>query len=224
MVPAREDGGSGLAFYVTGASGFLGGQIVRDLRSALPAARVYLPLRAKKQESAAARFAALFGQHGDSCVLLETTAPIPRDTTHLILNAYSISFKGDIADVLRANVAPMLALLDQCKQLPRLVSALVVSTAFVQPPLPFKLCKTPIPCAGSDNPFGLYDSLLAGKVTWEDLKADPRNHPHTTQHAPGTLHCREGGGRGDSFFKCFTVCTEYDQKCVCVCVCVQGVF
>ena len=170
-------------FYVTGASGFLGGQLVKDAHESHPDAKIYIPLRDKKGESAASRFKGLYIGYGDSVVLCDPKDPIPGDTTHIILNAYSISFKGDIAKVLRDNVEPMLGLLDQCSQLAGLRSVTVVSTAFVQPPLPYKICKAPIPFCGSDDPGKLYKQLLADQISWQDLKDDQRNDPHTTTNA-----------------------------------------
>jgi len=171
--------------YLTGASGFLGGQILKDI-TAQPHrfSKVYLPVRTKKGMSGQERFDSLFGSYKNrALVYCDAAAPIPPDTTTVILNAYSISFNNDVSDTLRDNVAPMLHLLDQCVQLPRIDHVVVVSTAYVQPYLPFKMCKAPIPCHASDDPERAYEQVLSGELSWEDLKQDTRNHPHTLENA-----------------------------------------
>jgi len=171
--------------YLTGASGFLGGQILKDITAAPHRfSKVYLPVRTKKGMSGQERFDSLFGSYkSESLVYCDAAAPIPSDTTTVILNAYSISFNNDVSDTLRDNVAPMLHLLEQCTKLPHIEHVVAVSTAYVQPYLPYKKCKAPIPCHASDDPETAYQKVLQGDITWEDLKKDERNHPHTTQNA-----------------------------------------
>eukprot|EP00656_Telonema_subtile_P024710 TRINITY_DN26886_c0_g1_i1.p1 TRINITY_DN26886_c0_g1~~TRINITY_DN26886_c0_g1_i1.p1 ORF type:complete len:462 (+),score=54.99 TRINITY_DN26886_c0_g1_i1:92-1477(+) len=170
--------------YLTGGSGFLGGQLLRDLTASPERfGKIYLPVRTKKGMSGQERFDALFGAYGKTCVYCNAADPIPQDTTTIILNAYSISFQNDVQDTLRDNVAPMLALLDQCVKLPDVRHVVAVSTAYVQPFLPFKMCKAPIPCHASQNPEKAYQDVLSGKITWAQLQADPVNHQHTTQNA-----------------------------------------
>jgi len=149
--------------------------------------KIYLPIRAKKGQSGRERFEgiqkSILGSIAKSCVYCESSAPIPADTNIVILNAYSISFMGDVKDTLEQNVVPMLDLLKQCTELVNLSSVLIVSTAYVQPYLPFKLCKGPIPCHAAKDPQATFNAVLDGSITWEQIKADPLNHQHTSVNA-----------------------------------------
>lgn len=170
--------------YLTGASGYFGGQLLRDIASRPDDfKKVYVPVRGKKGQTGEERFRALFGSFGAVCEFVPSEAPIPEDTNVVILNAYSISFQNDVVDTLEQNVLPILGLMDQCKALQDLDTVLVVSTAYVQPPLPFRLCKGPIPCHASADPEGTFQAVLNGSITWDQLQADPRNHPHTSENA-----------------------------------------
>eukprot|EP01052_Picozoa_sp_SAG31_P039487 SAG31_NODE_5486_length_2512_cov_1.878989_4_plen_235_part_00 len=186
--------------YLTGGSGYLGGEILRSLalRPETAGASVVVPIRKKKGQSGPARFAALFGEEESAPTpRRERTAaewadpsdPIPADTEVVVLNAFDVSFHNDVARVLRDSVKPMLELLEQCRKLaaadrPRLRRVVIVSTAFVQPPLPFLRCDAPIePFGAAADPWAMYESILAGKTSWDDLRADPTNNPHSTQNA-----------------------------------------
>jgi len=171
--------------YLTGASGYFGGQLLRDIKAAGIECfdKVYLPVRSKKGQSGQDRFDELFGSCGEACQYVEPGAPIPEDTNVVILNAYSISFQNDVVNTLEENVLPILSLMDQCTKLKQLTSVLIVSTAYVQPPLPFKLCKAPIPCHASEDPEATFQAVLDGSISWEHIKADPRNNPHSSVNA-----------------------------------------
>jgi nucleoside-diphosphate-sugar epimerase len=128
--------------YLTGSSGFLGGYLVRDFQKDDSIAKVYCPIRSKKGSSGPDRLAELLPSL-TKCVYADPTDPIPADVTHVILNAYNTRFDEDHRSKLMHNVEPQLKLLDQCKQ--RLISQTnviqgitFVSTAYTQPPLPFK--------------------------------------------------------------------------------------
>ena len=104
------------------------------------------------------------------------------------MNAFDVAFHQDVQRVLRESVAPMLALAEECialkKKLGKLKRVVVVSTAFVQPPLPYKRCDGPIvPFGGAVDPWPLYYSLLKGEKTMEDLRKDPANNPHNCLNA-----------------------------------------
>merc|ERR1712166_113092 len=170
--------------YLTGVSGFFGGQLLRDLTDADDQfGKIYLPVRAKKNKTGQARFEDIVGSLGGTCVYLDSDAPIPADTNVVILNAYSISFMGDVKDTLEQNVVPILGLLDQCTNLSDIKSVLIVSTAYVQPYLPFKRCKGPIPCHASQDPEATFNAVLKGEMTWDQIQSDKRNHPHTSVNA-----------------------------------------
>ena len=54
--------------YLTGASGFFGGQLLRDMcGSPERFGKIYLPVRSKKGVSGEKRFAGLFGGYGAGC-------------------------------------------------------------------------------------------------------------------------------------------------------------
>jgi nucleoside-diphosphate-sugar epimerase len=184
---------TGLTCYITGASGYLGGDLVRDMVKE-GYKRMYVPVRNKKGESGQDRFNKLYSEElRDAGVTwCDPCEPIPADTQVVMLNAFNISFGLDIQSSLLENVAPMLPLLEQCKGLPNLEHVMLVSTAYVQPPNKCdcgKNCPSVkrthglIPFGGAKDPTALYQSLIEGKTKWKDLEEDPLNHPHTTENA-----------------------------------------
>ena len=175
--------------YLTGSSGYLGGEVMTALRDTAATAgmRVVVPIRNKGGATGPERFEQLFGGR-EGVVWADPAAPLPDTTEVVIMNAFDVAFHQDVQRVLRESVAPMLALAEQCvalkKRLGKLQRVVVVSTAFVQPPLPYKRCDGPIvPFAGADDPWPLYHSILAGELTMDDLRKDPRTNPHNTLNA-----------------------------------------
>ena len=179
--------------YLTGGSGYLGGEIVRALalNERTVHAQVLVPVRDKAGKTGQERFDPLFSggrnphQHARWVAPAE---PIPDDAEVVILNAFDVAFHKDIARVLRESVAPTLALLEECSKLSlktgKLRKVILVSTAYVQPPLPFKRCDGPItPFHGAADPWGLYGKLLNGEMGWQDLVDDKDNDSHFTTNA-----------------------------------------
>lgn len=154
--------------------------------------RVDVPVREKRGMTGEERFEKL-GK--DSAVpeawktarYVDPAAPIPDDCQVVVLNAFDVAFHKDVAKVLRESVKPLLAYVEQCRELRKkgnLKQIVIVSTAFVQPPLPFTRCNSPItPFNGAADPWGTYNALLEGKLTWDDLVAHPENNYHSTQNA-----------------------------------------
>ena len=179
--------------YLTGGSGYLGGEIVRALalneRSAND--EILIPVRDKRGKTGQERFDALFSDGNSLHKHLKWVAPedpIPDDTEVVILNAFDVAFHKDIGRVLRESVAPTLALLEQCSKLSlksgNLRKVIVVSTAYVQPPLPYRRCDGPItPFNGAADPWALYGKLVKGEMNWQDLVDCKDNDPHFTTNA-----------------------------------------
>ncbi|CAB9503384.1 expressed unknown protein [Seminavis robusta] len=104
--------------YLTGATGFIGEEI-------------------KKGVSGLQRFNKQFGS-SHKASFMEPSARIPDDVNRVIFNAYDLSFLNPLPQVLKENVKPIMNMMDQCHSLPNLDGISVVSSAFVQQPLPFK--------------------------------------------------------------------------------------
>lgn len=122
--------------YLTGSSGFLGGYLCKEFDKNPTIATVYCPIRTKKGMTGPERLATLLPY--EKCTYVGIHDPIPPEVTHVVLNAYSTRFDESIRKKLKENVEPIMELLDQCKHLPNLQCVVFVSTAYVQPPLPFK--------------------------------------------------------------------------------------
>lgn len=181
-----------MAIYLTGGSGYLGGEIVRSLALDKLAEdkKVLVPVREKRGKSGQERFESIFRGGGNPhkhTQWIDPAAPIPDETEVVILNAFDVAFHTDIARVLRESVAPTLALLEQCSKLRakgNLRKVIVISTAYVQPPIPFRRCGGPItPFNGAADPWGTYNKLLNKELAWQDLVSHPENDPHSTTNA-----------------------------------------
>ena len=137
-------------YYLTGASGFVGGEIVRALKAR--SCKIYAPIRAKKGRSGRERCNALFGARVHWC---DPLAKVPADAETVVLCAFDVAFHTDVQRVLQENVAPMFDLgIDAARH-----RVVFVSTAYVQPPLPVRLTKRPIDFDGTDDPE---------KASWRD--------------------------------------------------------
>ena len=164
--------------YLTGSSGFIGQMIVDLCETDANIAKVYCPIRDKNGESGTERFSHLFGDKLKARYVSDT-APIPEDTTLLILNAYSVKFARPIVEILNDNVKPMLQLLDQCEETGRKIRGIsVVSTAYVQPPLPFRRDpdnRIDFLLRHHTTAYELYQDLVNGNTTPDQVmsKIDP---------------------------------------------------
>jgi hypothetical protein len=75
----------------------------------------------------------------NKCVHLGMDEAIPSDTTHVILNGHSTRFDEELIVKLEQSVAPILKLLEECRRLKKAIQGIAfVSTAYVQPPLPYR--------------------------------------------------------------------------------------
>ena len=163
--------------YLTGASGFVGRALVRRLAQR-PQVRLHVPIRAQPHASPESRCTRIFGDLGGRVQL--GGAALPLETEVVVLNAYDCRFSGLLSDALRTNVAPMLRLLALCRELPALRRVVVVSTAYVNPPLPQLYTAGLVPIGGVADPVRLYEDALAGSVTLPDLAANPLTDDHFT--------------------------------------------
>ena len=177
-------------FYITGSTGFLGGEILRQLRAVatvLKPVTVYVPIRDKRGQSGPERFEILKQKYlgtADSMFELRfcaPSAPVPSDAKYVILNAFSVSFTYDIRKAVLENVTPILDILDGLDTTRQRVT--FVSTAYVQPPLPYPSTAHPIPFDGINDPEAVYNAIVNGERSWADVCADPRNNPQTTLNA-----------------------------------------
>ena len=164
--------------YLTGSSGFIGQYIVKLCEKDRSIGKVYCPVRGKSGETGQQRFDQLFGDTRKA-YFVDDKSPIPNDVTLLILNAYSVKFARPIDEILKENVRPMLRLLDQSQEPGRQIRGIsVVSTAYVQPPLPFR--RKPDDCIDfllreHMTAYQLYINLLHGVITPKQImsKIDP---------------------------------------------------
>lgn len=147
--------------YLTGSSGFLGGYLARDFQSDDRIQKVYCPIRAKKGVSGADRLKELLPF--SKCTYIDAKAAIPDDVTHVILNAYNTRFDEEHRAKLKGNIEPILTTLEQCKNQKRIQGIVFVSTAYTQPPLPFRRYN------GNYLPLLLDEANDATKVTATEI-------------------------------------------------------
>lgn len=134
----EADESSKRVVFLTGSSGFLGGVLAKQLQSDTSVAKIYCPIWIKKGMLGADRLAQCLGSC-NKCIHLEMDDAIPSDTTHVILNAYSTRFDEELSVKLEGSVAPTLKLLEDCYRLKESIQGITfVSTAYVQPPLPYR--------------------------------------------------------------------------------------
>ena len=158
--------------YLTGSTGFVGQMIVKQCEANDSITKIYCPIRPKKDLSGEARFQSMFGGCR-KCVFVDPEDPLPLDATLLLLNAYSVKFFTPVESIMKESVKPMMDILDQARRNKQNIRGIVaVSTAYVQPPLPFK--RSPdnqVPflledvCTASE----LYEDFLQSRMTWSDV-------------------------------------------------------
>jgi len=160
--------------YLTGSSGFVGQMIVRCCESLGSIVKVYCPVREKQGASGKERFQGLFGS-SKKTVFVETTDPLPSDVTLVILNAYDVRFFTPLDTKLKGSVEPMLRILEQCRGHPLVRGISVVSTAYVQNPLPFKqpeINRIPFELADIMSASKLYHGLVTGVISFDKILED----------------------------------------------------
>ena len=97
--------------YLTGSSGFIGKSIVKLLEKDARVDCVYCPIRRRGNRSGEDRFQELFSDCAKT-VYIDPSEPLPKDVTKVILNAYSVKFDTPVDKILKANVEPMLDILE----------------------------------------------------------------------------------------------------------------
>lgn len=132
--------------YLTGASGFIGQKIVQLAEEDDKITKIYCPIRSKYNLNGRERFDELFGNLKKATyVNSDEEVELPHDTTHIILNAFSVRFNTPVVDIWKQNVIPMLKILEQCRnrnnsddKTKKIEGVSIVSTAYVQLPLPYE--------------------------------------------------------------------------------------
>ena len=155
--------------YITGTTGFLGKDLVFNSIKSNHVKKIYCPIRDKYDLKGKQRFSTLFTLH-KKCVFCDCKH-IPIDTNIIVLNAFSTSFIHDIYKVFHENVTPTLNILKSCKNLPYLKKIILVSTAYTQPPFPYKINNSVYSeVVKTTNVVKHYNDIITSKITWDDIK------------------------------------------------------
>jgi thioester reductase-like protein len=169
-----------MKIYITGTSGFLGKQLVKDSVIQKNIDMVYCPIRAKKGYSGKERFDKLFSRF-KKCKFVEI-GNIPLDIDIIIFNAFSIKFNSSIEKMTIESVTPIVSALEKCSKLKNLKNIIFISTAFVQPPEPYKLNKSLFNIfVEKKNIIEHYKNIINSKLNWQQIK-DNTTHPHFYQN------------------------------------------
>jgi nucleoside-diphosphate-sugar epimerase len=164
-------------YVVTGGTGLLGTEIIRAIGTTHSTARITLPIRDQGEYTAGTRFTKYCesGIWGNPANLdwISVDAEYPRDTQIVIFCAFDVRFDQPVQSIIRSSVLPIVRGLERCRLLPSLSRIIVVSTAFVQPPLPYRRSDV---LSFPEDVMGLYSQLI-GKSSVEMPMSDI--HPHT---------------------------------------------
>jgi thioester reductase-like protein len=174
--------------YITGSTGFLGKQLVKDLVKTNNTNKLYLPIRKKKGISGKERFKQIFDKYDNKNKLqyIDTTydialknqnSIIPINTHYIILNAYELNFANTIYQVIYNNVKPIMDTINFVKHnLNQLKKIIVISTAYTQPPN----MKTSSDLMKINfNPNEMFNKIINKEITWNEIK-HICNVPHYT--------------------------------------------
>ena len=169
--------------FVTGGTGLLGRQLVRTIQKRLPSAVTVLPVRPKRIDgvdyTAEERFDRLFGRLPRT--ELHTGKGLAGQPDTVVLNAFDVAWHTDVRKTLTENVQPMVEYLDECAQQPTPPNVVIVSSAYVQPPKPYRQLENelmPMGLAASVETW--YEGLLNGTLDWASLDTDDAGcHTHT---------------------------------------------
>ena len=153
--------------YLTGGTGFLGNQIIRDLDKNSLIDTVYIPVRDKYKLKGHERFKQIIKPLSDKTQYIAINENIPGDVDVIVLNAYSVSFTADFDKSIDENVKPIINLLDQASLINGLKKVIFVSTAFVQAPLPTRTSYEPIDLGM--EPMPLFEQILKKKIGWNEI-------------------------------------------------------
>ncbi len=184
---------------ITGATGFLGKVVLEEVLRRNRSATVTLLIRRKRSADAARRleslcsspcFSLLEGDWRDRLHVVEgdlaesgcglddgDLAALRERVTHAIHCAASIEFELPIQEAIQANVVATLNLMNLLRELPRLQSAVSVSTAYVTPhsegkPVHERLSPLPV------DPDEILRAVRAESVDEQQLLAES-GHPNT---------------------------------------------
>jgi thioester reductase-like protein len=162
--------------YLTGSTGYLGQQLVKDLVKKRSVETVYTPIRDKHGQSARARYDRLFGDYSKT-KMVSFYEPVPSDTTVVVLSGYSVNFGRSVFEFMLDNRST----LDQLSEIgdfSRLKQIVFVSTAYVKAPGP-----------SSDQPVfnepveALMDRIIEHQLGLKDLRESaPEGHIFTNSY------------------------------------------
>lgn len=140
--------------------------------------KVYTQIRDKKGSTGQERFKAEGLDQFEKTVFVSDTDSLPPDVTLVILCAYEVKFHNPVDEILKSSVAPILHILDQCEHAQHLRGICLVSTSYVQNPLPYKRPegnRIPFVLREHTSATALYESLVGGSQSWEQVKKKYNN-------------------------------------------------
>lgn len=165
--------------YITGTSGFLGKELVKNSSHSNLIKKIYCPIRDKYKLKAEQRFDNLFSSY-DKCSFCKCGL-IPKDTNIVVLNAFSVSFLNEIKKVFDENVTPIFNLLNICKNLPNLKKIIFISTAYTQPPSCNINNSLWTEVIETKNVIEHYNNIIKSKIKWHEIK-NKKINPHFSQN------------------------------------------
>lgn len=171
--PTSSSPNAGDVVYLTGATGFVGGMILKVCEADSSISKVYTQIRDKHGSSGQERFKAEGLDKFEKTVFMSDTDSLPADVTLVILCAYEVKFHNPVDEILKGSVAPILRILDQCEHAQHLRGVCLVSTSYVQNPLPYKRLegnRIPFVLRAHTSATALYESLVGGSQSWEQVK------------------------------------------------------
>jgi nucleoside-diphosphate-sugar epimerase len=166
--PSKDD-----TVYLTGATGFVGGMILKICEADDSISRVYTPIRDKKGKSGEERFIDQGFHRFSKTAFISDEESIPSDVTLVILCAYDVRFHNPVDKIMKTSVTPIVKLLDQCQQAPNVRGICLVSTAYVQNPLPYKRPngnRIPFVLREHTSASKIYNDMMNGTLSWEQVK------------------------------------------------------
>lgn len=169
---------NGDVVYLTGATGFVGGMILKVCDADSSISKVYTQIRDKNGSTGLERFKAEGLDKFNKTSFISDTDSLPSDVTLVILCAYEVKFHNPVDKIMSGSVAPILRILDQCEQVKHLRGICLVSTSYVQNPLPYKRPdgnRIPFALREHTSATALYESLVEGSLSWEQVKEKYNN-------------------------------------------------
>ena len=160
--------------YLTGSTGFLGNQLLRDMSMSPDITKIYCPIRNKNSKTGNERFNLLCNDLNadqfitNKLIFIDPKELLPPDVNNVILCAFSISFNQTIKDMVNDNITPIINILKQCKST---IKITFISTAYTQPPKPYILNKNLFSLELSGNSYiEHYNSLINNSCNWRAEK------------------------------------------------------